>query len=462
MRRTSTLAACIFLLFLGVHLVYAAPLVVEKQTIIPIIVAGGEKPATFTLQITNNGQTDNFEIYSLVGITIKPREQFKLETGKTTSLNIEAFPNKRLRKSTRGFVIFNYEIYSSINGVTEDKLLFKLVDLKDVFEIRPMSIKPDDEIATVAIQNRENATFNDVLFSLRSPLFTAEKTLSFKPYETLNISLPVNTEAMKKLLAGTYEATVKIAHEGVAESTTAEIKYLEKSGLSVLEDYSGVIIRKITSQKTNEGNVPIDATIVYKQNILTRLLTRFSTQPDNVSKQGLFVTYTWTEKLSPGESLAVTKTTDYTLPFIILVIIVAIVVFVKIYTMTKVTLTKRVSMVRTRGGEFALKVRLSIKAHTNIENLIITDRIPHAMKLYDNLAVKPDLVDESTRRIVWKFPRLHAGESRVLSYIIYSKIRVVGAFELPLAHASYARDGKTRQMHSNKTSFVSDTLNRED
>jgi len=446
---------------LAPNFAHAAALAIDKQTNVPVIIAGGDKSAVFTLQIANNGNTDAFDLYSLVGITLTPKT-LTLEAGKKTEVRVEASPNKRLRKSTRGFVIFDYELYSPLNGVTNDKLIFKLVDLSDVFDIRISSVKPGDENAVLTIQNRENATFSDVSFMFRSSLLEGEETLSFKPYEKINVSILIDRETMKSLLAGTYEVNTKISHESVSESVVIESKYLEQSGLSVSENSEGFIIRKTLSQKTNEGNIPTEAIIALRQNIVTRLITQLAPEPTNVTKEGFFVTYTWAKQLAPSESLQVNSTTNYTMPFTILIVILIIVFFVKFYTMTNVVVTKNVSPVHTKGGEFALKIRVHVKARKNVENLILTDRIPHAMKLYGHFPVKPEMIDENTRRIVWKLPRLHAGEERVFSYVIYSKIRVVGAFELPLAHASFTREDKHLQVNSNKTTFASELSREED
>lgn len=440
----------------------SAAVTIEKNTNVPVIIADSDDMAPFTLRITNNGATDDFEIYSLTGVSILPRDKFRIVSGETREIMIYANPNSKIRNTIRGHLLAEYEVYSYSGGRTKDQLLFKIVDLKDVFDIRPVAILPDDEIIPIVIQNKENASFSDVKFSVDAGFVEGEKTISFEPYSSATIALPIDSNKIRSYEAGTYSADVSIEFNGTRDKTTASIKYLEKSGLSVSETSSGFIIRKRVSEKTNEGNVPVSAIIVQERNLLSRLLTTFTVEPANVSRERFTVSYTWNKVLAPAETLSVSSTTNYTIPFSILVIILAALILVKVYSMTNVVLSKRVSLVRTRGGEFALKVKLSVRARSGVENVAITDHVPHAMKLHDNFAVRPNVLDDKTRRIVWNLPRMHAGEERVFSYIIYSKMGVVGSYTLPLAHVTYIKNGKHHTLYSNKTSFAAESSENED
>lgn len=439
------------------HLV-SAEVTVAPQAEVPLVFADSEMPAHYTLRVTNTGQSDNFEIYSFVGVTFKPDSGIILQNNAPTTLDVNAYFSKSLRKNTRGLLLFEYDFYSPLNKVTKQKMLAKIVELPQVFDIQPQNFQPGDEVVTIRIRNLENATLDDVNLKFSSKFFDAEKTLSVKPYDDLTVSIPVNQEKAKSHFAGTYVVNTDFSYQDASGSSESEIKYLEKGGLSVAEESKGIIIKQSTTTKTNEGNVPVKAYITEKKNIFTRLLTSVDPSPASVTKEGFYVVYNWEKQLDPAQSLIVTTTTNYTLPFAIILVILVIVILVRIYTLTNISVKKHVSMVRTRGGEFALKITLHVKSRSNVENITLTDHVPHAMKLYDKFGIRPDLVDESSRRIVWKIPRLNAGEGRVFSYVVYSKIRVVGNFDLPLAHATYTKDGKHHSLYSNKTSFVSDTI----
>jgi hypothetical protein len=117
-------------------------------------------------------------------------------------------------------------------------------------------------------------------------------------------------------------------------------------------------------------------------------------------------------------------------------------------------LSKRVYHVKTKGGEFALKVMLHIKARSSVDNIEIYDRIPGAMKLFEKAGM-PHKID-GMGRLTWKIDRLNGGEDRIFSYIIYSPIRIVGRLELSPAVVHFAKGGKSKYISSNRTYFMSE------
>jgi len=120
-------------------------------------------------------------------------------------------------------------------------------------------------------------------------------------------------------------------------------------------------------------------------------------------------------------------------------------------------LRKKVSFVRTKGGEFALKITVFAKAKKYVERVSIIDRLPALTKIYKRFGgEQPTRIDEKNKRIEWVFEKLEENETRVLSYILYSKIGVVGKFALPPATAIYEKQGKIKETKSNNAYFVSE------
>ena len=149
--------------------------------------------------------------------------------------------------------------------------------------------------------------------------------------------------------------------------------------------------------------------------------------------------------------------TNWLFPFILLLLVVAIVVLVKKYTGTSVILRKRVSFVRAKGGEFALKVSIATQARKHVERVNLIDRLPPLVKLHEKfLGEQPTRTDEKNRRLEWNFDSMQPGEIRIVSYIIYSKVGVFGKFELPISTAIFEREGEIHEVESNKAFFVSE------
>ena len=147
------------------------------------------------------------------------------------------------------------------------------------------------------------------------------------------------------------------------------------------------------------------------------------------------------------------------LPLFIIIVAILVIWGFRRYTETKIEIKKSVSHVKTKGGEFALKVHLSVKAKKNIENVSLIDKIPMIVKVYKKFSTaKPDKIDAANRRIQWNIGNLAAGETRLFDYIVYSKIGVVGKFSLPEALAVFEHHDEIHETESNKVFFLSDQI----
>ena len=163
--------------------------------------------------------------------------------------------------------------------------------------------------------------------------------------------------------------------------------------------------------------------------------------------------------MNPGETFGITVKTNWLFPFLIILFLVVVVAVVRRYSETSLTLNKRVSFVNAKGGEFALKVTIFVKSKGYIERVNIVDRLPPLVTLYDKFAGdRPSKVDVPNRRIEWNFEKLAPGETRVLNYIIYSKVGVLGKFALPVA--VYFSRRMEQFMNQNRTELFS-LLSRE-
>lgn len=421
-----------------------------------VVIKELNNPAVFEFEINNTGNADYFEIYSLLGVSMSPKGTFELFPGKNT-IEVMAYPSDDLKKNT-GFLNFEYQLKGKNSGIFKDILTVKIVSLSDVLEIDPEPLRYNQSQAIVHIKNRENAHLDNLKIRLKSVFFDSEKTISLNPYEDENVTLNVNTGMLSSVLAGPYVVSAEVEYGGKKAKFSGILKYLEKEGTSVSVQNEGLIVRKKTITKINEGNIATKAKINVRKDIITRLMTVYSIEPTRIDRKGLFVYYTWEKELQPTESLIVSTTTNYTFPFLLALIIVLVALFAKIYSETALTVSKRVSFVKTKGGEFALKVRLNVKAKNHVDNVQLIDSLPGLTKLYEKFGNKPDKIDAKTKRLFWNVGRLNAGEERVYSYIIYSKMSVTGRFELPAATAVFQKEGKNMEVWSNRAFFVAETI----
>ncbi len=150
--------------------------------------------------------------------------------------------------------------------------------------------------------------------------------------------------------------------------------------------------------------------------------------------------------------------TNWFVPIFLFIAIIVFIVLYRIYLTSDVILKKKTTPIKTKGGEFALKVSVNVKARRYVENINVIDKLPPAVKLYERYGtITPDRIDEKNRRIEWNLESLNQNEETMLSYIIYSKISFVGKFGLPAARAVYEREGNVKETESNKVFFINET-----
>ncbi len=445
----------ILLILLIIPSVFAIDIGVEQISSDEIMIIGIDEPTTFDLKITNNGAADNFLFYTFFGAGSSPIERVSISSGETKEVAFTV--TQRSDLIPRGMIIFNLFIQGQDKTKETVPLEINVLDLENAFIVGSEEFDPESNSLEIYIKNKVNKNFENIQTRFKSPFFDFEETISLTPYEKKNFNIQLNKEDFNKIMAGFYTLETKVTIGNYEADIEGIIKFSEKSILKTTEEINGFFIRINTIKKANEGNIISDSETLIKKNIITRLFTSLIPQPDIVERQGLKIYYIWERQVKPGETLEITVQTNWFLPLLVIFLIVAIVVLTKKFSKTDLVLRKRVSFVRAKGGEFALKVSLTINAKKYIERVNIIDRLPPLVKIYERFGIeKPTRIDEKTRRIEWNFEKLEAGEIRMISYIIYSKIGVLGKFALPTATAIYEKNGDIHEAESNRTFFIAE------
>ena len=428
--------------------------VIEKNS---VVLVEGDKPAEFTLRITNNENiTDSFAIFSFVGVTMFPKEDFIIDSNSAIELEVKAAPHFETKRDFKGLYVFEYQIKGRETGLFTGRLTINIVEINDTIKITVDNINLEDSEVTLTIENVEDIELEGVSISVKSRLFEFSDVFDLGPKEKIEVKAPIR-EDTKGLSAGEYNVEIEFELNEQKSGRTTTVNYLEKGDLALTSEISGVIIRKNTVTKVNEGNINSFAEIRITKDVLSRLFTTFSEKPLEVDRSGLSVEYSWEKDLAPGEKFTVTATTNYAWPLIILIVIILVILIAKMLLSKKVSIQKSVSFVKTKGGEFALKVKVKVRSKKSLEKVRIIDRLPRMTKIYEKYGTKPDKIDKKTRQILWEINKLNAGETRTFTYIIYSKINVIGRFELPAARVAYESSGKKEVIFSNKAYFAQES-----
>jgi len=307
----------------------------------------------------------------------------------------------------------------------------------------------------VYVHNKVKFDFGEVRVIFSSPFFEFTKEFTLGPNQRNDFTITLDKEEFKKLMAGYYTFEAEINAKGLEGVVDGTLKFSEKDILTTNKKTYGFIINTNLIEKTNEGNVLTATETVVKKNVLSRLFTHFSPEPNTVDREGLVVYYTWYNELEPGEVLKINVRTNWILPFAIVLLIVLVVILVKKTSNRNIVLKKKVTFVNAKGGEFALKVMILVEAKNFLERISVIDRLPYLTKIHERFGgEQPSRIDEKTKRIEWNFERMQPGERRVFSYIIYSKIGVLGKFALPPVTAVYEKEGKVKEAQSNQAFFM--------
>lgn len=424
-----------------------------------VIVRDIQNQIELTLEITN-ATPGIYNLYTLADISLKPSGTFTINKDpfeKTFTIK----PTQNL--NVEGYYSFTYILNHRGFEKTEQTMLIKLIDLEDAIEISSDSIDMDSDKITFYIQNLESIELKNLSAKFSSILFETEKTFDLRPKERIEITVDANKEKIKKTKAGIYIIESVFQTKKGPKEIDGNLYLGEKKGITSTEDKSGFLIRNEIITKVNSGNVDESVQIKIQRNIFSRLFTTYNIEPTFTDRKGLSIEYTWIkERLTPTEAYTIKAKTNYILPLFIIIVAILAIFGLKRFLETKVEIKKAVHHVKTKNGEFALKVSLSLKAKKNVENVTLIDKVPAIVKIYKKFGmVKPDKIDAESRRIHWNIGDLNAGEVRIFTYIIYSKVGVVGKFSLPEALAVFEKDGKIHEIDSNKVFFMSDQVKRD-
>jgi len=427
---------------------------VEKQTNEGVMIKGMDSPAVFNLKLTNMDRTTSLSFMNFLGFIIEP-ETVPIKEDETKEIQFKIYPRQNF--DYLGYYIFKYSIFNG-NDRFDDELIIKIINFKDAFEIGAQEINPESSSLEVYIKNKENFNFENVDAKFSSAFFDLEKSFSLAPKETKSFNVKLNKEDFKKLMAGFYTLNVEVSSEKEKANLAGIIKFAEKDIMTSEKKEFGFIVNTKTIKKENKGNVMVETQTTLTKNIISRLFTSFSPEPDLVERKGSEVYYIWNSKIKPGEYVEVIVKTNWLFPVILILIIVSVVILVKQSTKKTLVIKKHVSMVKSKSGEFALKITLNVNAKKYVEKIRLIDRLPPLVKIYEKFGVeKPVRIEEKNKRIEWAFEKLEAGETRTIQYIIYSKVAVLGRFILPSAIALFEKDGKLCKSNSNQSFFMAET-----
>ncbi|MBI2045095.1 hypothetical protein HYT23_03485 [Candidatus Pacearchaeota archaeon] len=439
---------------------FAINVEVKRTSSNEVMIAELDRTADFEIEVTNLGSGGYFEFYNLVGLAMYPIEKIQINGLETKKITLQVKPIGKFE--VLGPYTFPYYVRAQDDTEILESLTFRRVKLADSFEVGAGDFNPESSSVDIFIKNTENFNYGKIKAKFSSAFFDVEKELELDAYEKETISISLNKEDFRQLIAGYYTLDTEIEVSNKKTEVQAGLRFTEKNIITETDKDSGIIVSTKTVRKINEGNVVTPTETIIKKNIISRLFTSFNPEPDIVERKGVSVYYTWNKELNPGDSFEIIIKTNYMFPFIVIILVIIVVILAKLYSRTTLVMRKKVNFVKAKGGEFALKVSIFLTAKSFIEKVNIIEKLPPLVKLYEKFGPEaPSRVDEKAKRIDWNFESLQAGETRVLSYVIYSKVGIMGRFALPPAKGFFEKNGNIHETESNKAFFVAEQRTRD-
>ncbi len=443
----------IAIILLTLPAILAINVQVTKLSDNEVYIPGVDKPVVFDLNIKNKGISDTFTFYNLVGFEMSPT-QVQINEGQTKNVKLSISPIGEVKQ--RGGYSFSYYIKGKDSSESKESLIFRIIDFEDLFEIGASDVDPASSTVKIYIYNRESFDFEKLDVKFTSPFFKLEETFPLGPNQKKEFTIQLDKADFKELTAGFYTLNTEVKYQEKTAELESVINFVQKDMLVTTKKSYGFIINTEVIEKKNEGNTVVQSDTVIRKNIISRMFTTFEPKPTTVERTGSAVYFFWKNSVQPGETIVIESKTNWFWPLICIIFIIIIVVLAKKYSESEIVMTKRIGFVKAKGGEFALKVSVILKARKRVEKIVLVDRLPPLVKLYPGFGKEmPSRVDEKNRRIEWNFDKLEEGEVRIINYIIYSKVGVLGKFALPPATAIYEEDGKVKEAVSNKAFYMS-------
>ena len=453
MKKKALLLFLIILISLSIITISAINLEVKSEPISNSFLVELDEPAIFDLTIKNLEKKDTFKIYSLVGINIT-HNPIILANEETKKVRIYVTPQDSLKNKLQSYV-FEYKIKYSNNDIQSETLTLNIVDLESSFSIKAEPIGPNTKKIILDIKNNIMKNFKNVEFKISSKFFEHEEKISLKANEKKFIEIMIDQEKIKTLNAGNYIMNTQIRLKDHIANIESQIKFLETEGIETSETKEGIIIQRSEIIKKNTGNVKKLVKITMEKNLLAYIFTTRNIATTKIETNGFIKKYIWEKVLIPNEEIKIVTKTNWLFPIFILIIILMGVRLIRKSIYDNLELSKKVSFVKTKGGQFALKVTIKARAKKHLEKITIIDKIPPIVKLYNKFGtISPDKIDLENKKLHWNLSSLNKDETRIFTYIIYSKIGIMGRFELPETRAVYEDEGELKETISNRSFYV--------
>jgi hypothetical protein len=420
-----------------------------------IIIKEYPKPITFNLSI-DDIPPSNYNFYTTSDFYLEPSDFFIVSEKTDLFFNLKATPMNRVLNHNGSYVL-SYSLNDRENDKKyNQKIILEIMSISDITKVYSDLINLNSTELNLNIENQNNLEIKNLRASFKSILFDIEADFDLSPLSTHSLKVPISNEELRKIGGGSYIIEVVFFTPNSNISTQGFLYINEKKDVIYDQKDKGFFIKTTNISVFNTGNTYEDARIEIRKNILHRLFTSFSEEPIFSYREGNDYIFVWNKRLAPAKGYTISAKTANFMPFIVIILVIILIFGIKRFLRTKIVVLKTVSQINTKNNEFALRVRIILKAKANVQDISLVDKIPGFVKVYKKSMTLPDEIDAATRRFKWNISDMNAGEERHFSYIVYSRVGYVGKFVLPSSICYFKYKDEVVQVKSNSVFYVSE------
>lgn len=325
--------------------------------------------------------------------------------------------------------------------------------------IEPEKIDPRENFKIKIVLNNQNVlNYENLTVKIESNLFREELHVPLGPKEDKTVEVTKNIDSTTppqedRLVIAIFKENRMIVSPIVQEFEVKE--YLHQEELQ--EERSFLKIRKgmrVTSNNPDyKGIIKIPTTSL--QSLLLSTSPRAETAREE-DKQYLI----WDVKLGKDKAMTINITTNYR-PIVVMLLAAIAAVILYFLFRSPVVVRKGVANIgMSEGGisEAKVVVRVKNRSPAQITNIEVMDTLPHIAHVEKELSIgsmQPHAILKHPKRgimIKWTIDTLEAGDERVLSYRMKSRLSILGEFSLPAATARCKVGNKVIISNSNRVS----------
>lgn len=391
-------------------------------------------PAVFEVNVENS--LDRELLFEAGTFSPKPSWIYiegskRLEPGENASFQITVTPGEYAVDQSYSFTVYarasgqDTERFQASFNVDRDRKII----LEDL-ELNRTRYDPGETLrGEIKIRSITSRVLKDYRVEMRYRNTTAEKTSSpILPAgtRTLSFQLPINENSRPE----THQLTASVIHEEkTVEKASKNFSINEIRKISTNSSRSNnlaTITGSITVE--NRGNTPINYTVNRTVPSYLTPITGFSLEPTSTEQEGTTETYYWTKQLQPGEKFTVQRQTNYWMPAVALLGIIAALAGLK-----KLRNNVKITKEAEKTGS-ALKISINIEniSDRTFRDVKVEDFVPDIAEVDKNFEMASPTVRETNNgtKLTWSLENLEPGDQRVLQYTIRPKVEVEGGITL--------------------------------